>query len=93
MNKRHAPHNFVVLAITVILVGMALSPEIRHAYLGPALGMIAGMYVSWLTSAAVRENEMLNQVDETPGDFQIIETTNTEPQTRSAHGNPIFNPR
>ena len=83
----------ISIAIAAILVGMALGPEIRHAYLGPALGMIAGMYVSWLISAAARENEILNQVDEIPSNFQEIETTNTQQQTRSAYENPILNPR
>jgi len=92
MKKRYVLNILNSMAIGAVFWGIALSPMIRNAYLGPALGAIVGMYISWLIAAAVRENENLNKADETPNDFQEIETTHKQLNTRCSHGNPIFNP-
>ncbi len=93
MKRRYALNIFMGMVIGAVFFGTALSPTIRNAYLEIVLGAAGGMFISWFIAAAVRENEILNQMDDTPNNVQEIETSNTQQQMRSAHGNPIFNPR
>jgi hypothetical protein len=86
--------DFSILMIMVaIFFGTAFSPTIRNIYLGPALGVVGGMFISWLIVSAVRENESLNKSDVMPNDFQEINTTQNQLNARCSHGNPILNSR
>ena len=91
MKRRYTLNIFISMAIGAVFWGTALSPTIRNAYLGPTLGAVGGMFISWLIAAAVRENENLNKANETPNDSQEIEITHKQLHTRYAHGNTIFN--
>lgn len=93
MKRRYALNIFMGMVIGAVFFGTALSPTIRNAYLEIVLGAAGGMFISWFIAAAVRENEILNQVDDTPNNVQEIETSNAQQQMRSAHGDPIFNQR
>jgi hypothetical protein len=81
---------FISIVIGVVFFGSVLSPTIRITYLGPALGTIAGMYISWLIAAAVRENENLNKNDESSNDSQETKTTHEKLNTRCSHDIAIF---
>jgi hypothetical protein len=63
MKKRVALNILILMAIGAVFLGISLSPMIRNVYLGPAIAMVIGMYISWLIAAAVRENEKLNNAD------------------------------
>jgi hypothetical protein len=92
MKRRYALNIFMGMAIGAVFIGTAFSPTIRNAYLGPALGVVGGMFISWLIVSAVRENESLNKSDVTPSDIEINPNQN-QLNARYTHGNPILNPR
>jgi len=92
MKRKHTL--IIILTILVAVFGVtALSPTTRNAYLGPVLGVVGGVFISWLIISAVRENESLNKSDLTPNGFQEIDPTQDQLNARYAHGNSILNSR
>ena len=69
MKKRVALNLFILIAIGVVFGQIALNTVTWKAYLGPALGTVGGMFISWLIVSAVRENESLNKSDVTLSDI------------------------